>query len=80
MKSLGYKLEVDGFFSSGTDKVLRQFQKEHNLKVDGFYVPATQVELEKAVKRFGVAENEKEEENKVVENKNQPSKWTEEDW
>ncbi|WP_079480559.1 peptidoglycan-binding protein [Halobacillus salinus] len=80
LKSLGYKLKVDGFFGSGTDKVVRQFQRVHALEVDGFYGPSTQAKLEHELEGVAVAENEKEEENKMEENKDQPSKWAKEDW
>lgn len=35
LKELGYKISVDGSFWNDTDKVVRQFQKEHGLTVDG---------------------------------------------
>lgn len=35
LKELGYKITVDGSFWKDTDKVVRQFQKDRKLKVDG---------------------------------------------
>lgn len=43
LKELGYKLEVDGSFWKETDAVVRQFQKDRGLKIDG-YVGAKTVE------------------------------------
>ena len=39
--ALGYDIAVDGIFGSQTDKVVRQFQKEHGLAVDGIVGPQT---------------------------------------
>lgn len=35
LKELGYKITVDGSFWKDTDKVVRQFQKDRKVKVDG---------------------------------------------
>lgn len=35
LKELGYKITVDGSFWKDTDKIVRQFQKDRGLKVDG---------------------------------------------
>ena len=32
---LGYKISVDGDFGSGTEKAVKQFQRDNNLSVDG---------------------------------------------
>ena len=42
LKELGYKITVDGSFWKDTDKVIRQFQKDRGLKVDG-YVGSRQI-------------------------------------
>lgn len=36
LKELGYKISVDGSFWNDTDKIVRQFQKDKGLKVDGY--------------------------------------------
>ena len=36
LKELGYKITVDGSFWKDTDRVIRQFQKNNGLKVDGY--------------------------------------------
>jgi murein L,D-transpeptidase YcbB/YkuD len=37
----GYKVKIDGIFGDETDRVVRQFQREHALKVDGIVGPST---------------------------------------
>lgn len=41
LSCLGYEITVDGIFGAQTDKVVRQFQKEHGLTVDGIVGPQT---------------------------------------
>lgn len=43
----GYNLEIDGSCGSGTDKIIREFQKKNKLAVDGRCGPATRKELKK---------------------------------
>lgn len=45
VKELGYKITVDGSFWTETDKVVRQFQKDRGLKVDGYVGKNTVKEL-----------------------------------
>lgn len=45
LKELGYKITVDGSFWKDTDKVVRQFQKDRGLKVDGYVGANTVKEL-----------------------------------
>lgn len=45
LKELGYKITVDGSFWNDTDKVVKQFQKDRGLKVDGFVGANTVREL-----------------------------------
>lgn len=45
LKELGYKISVDGSFWKDTDKVVRQFQKDKGLKVDGYVGANTVKEL-----------------------------------
>lgn len=46
---LGYKIGVDGSFGKETDIVVREFQEEHNLTVDGYVGPATQEAIAQAI-------------------------------
>ncbi|WDV47883.1 peptidoglycan-binding protein [Clostridiaceae bacterium M8S5] len=41
LKNLGYDIDVDGSFGKQTKKVVEQFQKDYNLKVDGKVGPQT---------------------------------------
>lgn len=45
LKELGYNIKVDGSFWEETDKVVRKFQKDRNLKVDGYVGKDTVKEL-----------------------------------
>ena len=45
LKELGYNIEVDGSFWKDTDKVVRQFQKDRGLTVDGSVGAKTVEEL-----------------------------------
>lgn len=45
LKELGYKIAIDGSFWKDTDKVVRQFQKDRGLKVDGKVGAGTVKEL-----------------------------------
>ncbi len=45
LTQLGYKLDIDGWFGSGTDSAVRAFQKDAGLEVDGKVGPATRAEL-----------------------------------
>ena len=45
LKELGYKISVDGSFWKETDAVVRQFQKDRRLKVDGYVGANTVREL-----------------------------------
>ena len=45
LTQLGYKLDIDGWFGSGTDSAVRPFQKDAGLEVDGKVGPATRAEL-----------------------------------
>ena len=45
LKELGYKIAVDGSFWNDTDKIVKQFQKDKGLKVDGYVGTNTVKEL-----------------------------------
>lgn len=45
LKELGYNIVVDGSFWKDTDKIVRQFQKDRGLKVDGYVGKNTVREL-----------------------------------
>ena len=47
LNKFGYSLVVDGDFGPKTDSAVRDFQKNHGLKVDGKVGPLTWAELEK---------------------------------
>jgi len=47
LKAAGYKLSVDGAFGPGTDRVVREFQKDNGLQADGIVGRGTWGELEK---------------------------------
>ena len=36
LKALGYAITVDGSFGPATEKVVKQFQRDHGLVVDGY--------------------------------------------
>jgi len=42
---LGYKIDVDGSFWEETDRVVKQFQSDRGLDVDGYVGPMTVREL-----------------------------------
>ena len=46
---LGYDVDVDGVFGSGTDSVVRLFQEDYGLSADGYCGKATWSAFEKAV-------------------------------
>lgn len=46
---LGYKIEADGIFGSETDKIVRKFQKDYSLTVDGIVGAKTYKALIEAV-------------------------------
>jgi len=46
LQGLGYKLEADGAFGQGTRRVVREFQAEHGLQVDGLAGAATLKRIE----------------------------------
>lgn len=41
LSALGYPLEADGIFGTGTDRAVRAFQKDHDLPADGIVGPRT---------------------------------------
>lgn len=41
LAALSYKIDLDGQFGPGTEKVIKQFQKDRKLEVDGIVGPAT---------------------------------------
>lgn len=45
LREAGYNLAVDGIFGQGTEKTLKQFQKDRGLEVDGYYGPNTKKAL-----------------------------------
>jgi N-acetylmuramoyl-L-alanine amidase len=45
LKERGYNLSVDGVFGRETDKIVRQFQRDHRLKVDGIVGSSTMAAL-----------------------------------
>ncbi len=45
LTQLGYKLDIDGWFGSGTDSAVRAFQTDAGLDVDGKVGPATRAGL-----------------------------------
>lgn len=51
LKALDYQIDVDGSFGPGMLEVVKKFQKENNLKVDGFLGPATQKTIEALLKQ-----------------------------
>ncbi len=50
LKCAGYKIDVDGSFGPAMLKVVKQFQKDNGLAVDGYLGPDTQKTLNKVVK------------------------------
>ncbi len=51
LKSLGYKVNPDGYFGEGTEKALIEFQQAKGLKADGVAGPAT---VKALIRAFGV--------------------------
>ncbi|RWZ59901.1 peptidase M15 [Halobacillus fulvus] len=45
LKDAGYELEDDGFFGPTTEKIIRKFQEDAGLKIDGLYGPNSQEAL-----------------------------------
>ena len=55
--SLGYNCGnsgADGDFGKNTLSALKQFQKDHNLNIDGIYGPASKTALEEAYQNKSV--------------------------
>lgn len=55
--NLGYKLQVDGSFGPGTEKVLKQFQREHGLEITGTAGPVTEGVIEAELNKPKVPDN-----------------------
>ena len=51
LKYLGYSITVDGSFGPSAQKVLKQFQSDNNLSVDGSCGPATLAKLQTCLKK-----------------------------
>jgi len=51
--SIGYRLQVDGIFGRNTDAVVRQFQDDNGLDVDGIVGPVTQAKLAQVIRDTG---------------------------
>ncbi|MDR5659669.1 N-acetylmuramoyl-L-alanine amidase [Serpentinicella sp. ANB-PHB4] len=50
LQELGYyDMDIDGLFGPGTERGVRNFQKDHDLAVDGFAGPATYEAVQKAL-------------------------------
>lgn len=47
---LGYDISVDGHFGAGTEKTIKEFQKDNKLPVDGSAGPATRKKITEKVK------------------------------
>ena len=45
LSNAGYKVSSDGLFGDGTDKIVKQFQKDHGLEADGIVGKATWAKL-----------------------------------
>lgn len=50
LKDLGYKLVVDNIFGDDTERVVKQFQKDQKLEVDGIVGPKTEGKIDSALK------------------------------
>ncbi|TGB04672.1 D-alanyl-D-alanine carboxypeptidase family protein [Halobacillus salinus] len=80
LRDIGYNLEADGFFGSSTDSVLKQFQREHGLEVDGLYGMDSMRKMKDVMNRNSAAGREPKEELTVVRDNNEPSDWAKKDW
>ena len=49
LQNLGYSINVDGTFKNETQKIVRRFQQDNNLKVDGIVGPETRLKLYKKI-------------------------------
>lgn len=49
LREAGYDIATDALFGRGTEKALKQFQRDAGLSVDGYFGPNTQKALEKEV-------------------------------
>ena len=54
---LGYTIIVDGSFGPGTEKILKQFQREHGLEVTGTGGPVTEGAIEAELNKARAAAN-----------------------
>ena len=45
LNSIGYVLDVDGYYGTKTKDVVKEFQKDYGLSVDGIAGPATKAKL-----------------------------------
>lgn len=49
LKRLGYKIDVDGSFGNGMLAIIKQFQKDHNLEIDGFLGKVSQTKINELI-------------------------------